>query len=159
MLIDTQNMFSDDQAITADAISSRVIDLLPQTIKGSTANVIRDIGAGTPLYLYVLVTTAFDGAADTSSLIVSLESDSTADLATSATVHLTLPEFEEAALVAGAFIAKGVPIPPGNYERYLGLRYNVGAEENFIAGKVQAWLSNARHDTRTYETGARTGVN
>ena len=157
MLFDRQNSFSNDQAITADALSSNVIDLGP--LGGATANTIRDIGSGKQLYLHALVTTSFDGAADTSSLIVTLESDSVATIDDSATTHLTLPEMEEAALIAGAWIAKGVPIPAGAYERYIALRYNVGAEENFTAGKVTAWISDNRYDDRTYESGWTTGVN
>lgn len=159
MLIDTQNLFSDDQAITADAISANVIDLLPGGILGQTANTLRDIGAGKPLYLHVLVTTTFDSAADSTSLITSLESDDNTSLS-SATQHWVSSDIEQATLVAGYWIAKGIPIPPGDYQRYLGLRFNVGAEENFTAGKIQAWLSENRQDEgRAYQSGFTTGVN
>lgn len=165
MLIDKQSMFSDDQAITADTISTYVIDLLAASgavnagsTGGPSANTIRDIGAGEPLYLYILVTTTFDSAADSTSLICSLESDDNTSLS-SATVHWTGADIEQATLVAGYWICQGMAIPPGAYQKYLGVRYNVGAEENFTAGKVQAWLSNKRHDTRTYESGSTTGIN
>lgn len=164
-LIDKLNVMSDDQAITADAISTNVIDILAvagavnaSSTGGPGTNLIKDIGAGRPLYLHILVTTTFDGAADTSSLICTLESDDNTSLST-ATVHMTLQEDEEATLVAGYWIAKGVPLPPGSYQRYVGIRYNVGAEENFTAGKVQAWISDKRHDTTQYKGGWTTGVN
>lgn len=165
MLIDKLNTFSWETAVTADAISD-VIDLLVASgavgagaTGGPSANTIRDIGAGEPLYLHVLVTTTFDSSGDTTSLITTLESDSAAGLDSSATVHWTSGDIEQATLVAGYWIAKGVPIPSGAYERYLGLRYNVGAEENFTAGKISAWISTNRYNDRTYEGGWTTGVN
>lgn len=157
MMLDSYNQLSSAQAITADAISENVIDLGP--LGGATANTIRDIGAGQPLYLHVVVSTTFDSAADSTSLIVTLESDSVVGLDDSATTHATYAEVEEATLVAGYWIVMGEPIPPGAYEQYVGLRYNVGAEENFTAGAVNAWLSNSRYDTRTYQSGVTTGVN
>ena len=157
MIIDRQLQFSDAQAVTADAISERVIDLGP--LGGATANTIRDIGAGKPLYLHILVTTTMDSSGEGATLDVTLESDSTADLATSATVHWTSTLLiAEATLVAGYWIAKGVAIPPGSYERYLGLRYNRGTED-FTSGNITAWLSENRYDSTTYEGGWTTGIN
>lgn len=159
MLIDTLELFSDDQVITVDAISTNVIDLLPGPILGATANVQRDIGAGQPLYLFVLVTTAMDSAGEAATLQVTLESDSTANLATSATVHWDSGTILEATMdPAGYWIAKGIPLPPGNYERYLGIRYN-NATEAFTTGKISAWISDSRFDTRTYRTGSVSGIN
>lgn len=164
MLIDKLNTFSWETAITVDAISD-VIDL--QVVSGAlnagstggpAANTIRDIGAGEPLYLHVVVTTAFT-TGDAGTLTVTLESDSTANLATSATVHLTAASAVAAAtMVAGYWLAKGIPIPPGAYERYLGLRYTTNTGD-FTGGKVSAWLSTNRYDDRTYESGWTTGVN
>jgi hypothetical protein len=156
MLMDLQNTFSNEQAVTADAISTNVIDLGP--LGGTpTANTIRDIGAGEPLYLHILVTTTLDSSGEAATLVATLESDSTADLATSATVHWTSATIAEASLAAGYWVAKGVAIPSGAYERYLGIRY-VSGTEDFTSGKVTAWLSNNRFDDRTYESGFSTGV-
>jgi hypothetical protein len=164
MLIDTLNTFSWETAITADAISD-VIDL--QVVSGSlnagdtggpSANTIRDIGAGEPLYLHILVTTALVSAGG-GTLTVALESDSAAALNASATVHMTVASAVAAAtMVAGYWIAKGVAIPSGAYERYLGLRYTTNTAD-FETGKVSAWLSTNRYDDRTYESGSTTGVN
>ena len=159
MLIDRQDSFDWEAALTADRISTDVKDLLAGAIKGLTANAIRDIGAGKTLYLHALVTTALAGSAGTSSLIATLESDDAADLAGSATVHLTSAEFEEDDLPAGTWIFKGVPLPPGEYQRYLGMRWEVGSEEDFTSGKVSAWISENRYDDRVYESGWSTGVN
>lgn len=164
MLIDKLNTFSWETALTATAISD-VIDLLPTsgalnagTTGGPGANVIRDIGAGKTLYLHILVTTTLDSSGEAATLDVTLESDSTANLATSATVHMTIAQIAEASLSAGTWICKGRPLPPGNYERYLGVRYTVGTE-NFTSGAVSAWISENRYDDRTYESGWTSGIN
>lgn len=157
MITDRQDSFSIDQALTVDAISHRVKDLGP--LSGSpTANLLRDIGAGKPLYLHVLVTTTLLASGGAATLTTSLESDSTADLATSATVHWTSAAIAKATLVAGYWIAKGIAIPADSYERYLGLRYNATTND-FTAGVVQAWLSENRYDDTFYRGGWSTGVN
>lgn len=165
MLIDTQNLFDWEHAVTVDRISTNVIDLLPNggalnagATGGPSANLIRDIGAGRPLYVHILVTTAF-GTGDAGVLTVTLESDDAADLAGSATVHDTYTALATAAsLTAGLWIAKGVAIPAGAYQRYLGIRY-LTTTGDFNAGKLSAWLAPTRFDDRTYESGWLTGVN
>lgn len=164
MLIDKLNQFSDAQAITVDAISANVIDLLPVAgalnagaTGGPTANAIRDIGAGQPLYLHILVTTTLLASGGAATLTTSLESDSTADLNTSATVHWTSAAIAKATLVAGYWIAKGIAIPADAYERYLGIRYNATTND-FTSGNISAWLSTNRYDDRTYQSGFLTGV-
>ncbi len=164
MLIDKLNTFSWETAVTVDAISD-VIDLLPNAgainagaTGGPNPNLIRDIGAGKPLYLHILVTETFDTAEEDGTLDVTLESDSASGLNSSATTHMTIPQVAEAALTAGTWIAKGLALPAGAYERYLGVRYNVGSHA-FTAGKVSAWLSNNRYDDRFYQGGWKTGVN
>lgn len=165
MLIDKENTFSWEQAVTADAISTNVIDLLPTSgaigageSGGPSANTIRDIGAGKTLYLHVLVTEDFT-TSGSATLTATLESDSAAGLDSSATVHETFASAVAAGtLVAGHWLAKGIAIPAGNYERYLGIRYTTNTAD-FTAGKVSAWLSDQRYDDRTYEGGWTTGVN
>lgn len=156
MLIDKKLEFADALALTATALASNVIDLGP--LGGATANTIRDIGAGKPLYLHVLVHTTLDSAAEGASVTATLESDDSEALDSTPTVHWSSGSVAEAALGAGAWIAKGVAIPPGAYQRYLGLRLTV-AGENFTSGKVSAWLSENRYDDRTYESGWSTGIN
>lgn len=165
MLISKKDLLSDAQAITADTISTYVRDVLSSggpvnagDTGGPTANTTVNLGAGTPLYLYALVSTTFDSAADTTSLITTLESDDNTSLS-SATEHWNSGDIEQATLVAGYWIAKGVPVPPGAYQRYVGLRFNVGAEGNFTAGAITAWLSPTPYSNDQYESGTLTGVN
>lgn len=143
MLIDTQNEFSDAQAVTATAISTNVIDL---TLGQSGLTTI-DIATGEPIYLTILTTTAA-AAVGAATVTFSLESDSTADLATSATVHWTSAAIGKATLVAGYTVVQ-MAIPRGNYERYLGVRYTV-ATGPLTAGAFDAFLSREPHNIVTY---------
>jgi hypothetical protein len=154
MIRDQQNMFSRSQAITADAISEHVIDLEPN----GGPNLTKNIGAGNPLYLHILVMTTLTDADGTPTLTVTLESDDNTTLS-SATVHATVATaVTEATLVAGYWIAQGYALPAGNYQRYLGLRYTTNTAD-FDGGTVSAWLSENRYDSTTYESAITTGIN
>lgn len=165
MLIDKLSTFSWAQAVTADAISENVIDLLPVSgaigagaTGGPSANTTKNLGGGQPLYLHILVHTTMTDADGTPTLTITLESDVAEALNSAAVVHHTISAVTEAAMVAGYWIAKGVPIPPGDYKRYLGLRYTTNVAD-FDGGKISAWLSSNRYDDRTYESGFTTGIN
>jgi hypothetical protein len=150
MILDAHLQFSSAQAITVDAISENVIDLGPLT-GGSGTNLIRDIGAGQQVGVLLHVTTSLVSSGSPT-LTVTLESDSTANLATSATVHLVLVNAAlEAALVAGTIFFGW--LPTGAYERYLGLRYTTGVAD-FDTGDVDAWLTiGDPANWRTYASG------
>ena len=131
MILDERTEFSDAQTVTSTAISD-VIDL------GATPT-LRSLGAGEPLYLVISVDEAVT-AVGSATVTFSLESDSTADLATSATVHAATAAIGKATLVAG-YTAAIFPLPViANYERYLGVRYTV-ATGPLTAGKFSAFLT------------------
>ena len=67
-----------------------------------------------------------------------LASDSTANLATSATVHFSTGAITGANITAGARLAT-VCLPHGAYERYVGVRFTVSA--SFTAFTVDAFLA------------------
>ena len=147
MYIDTNLEFSDAQALTATAISANVYDTLSVaagagstgiTGAGTTMANLTDLGQATDLYLVVIATSAAAGGDSAKTLTISLESDSTANLATSATVHFSTGAITGAAITAGARLAT-VKLPHGLYERYLGLRYTVSA--SFTAFNVDAFLT------------------
>lgn len=131
MILDMQSMFSGTvsaagvktgQAITNTAISENVMDL-----RGSASPTLVDEGlTGTPVWLVISCTVAAAGADAAKTLIVTLLSDSTANLATSPTTHYTSAAFTGAQLTAGAELVR-VKLPSGDYERYLGLNYTVSA--------------------------------
>jgi len=131
MLLDTLSAFNNATALTATAISD-VIDL-------GASPTLRDLGAGKPIYLFgnVDVTFTAGGAATLDSI---LDSDSTADLATSATTHITIPQRAVATLVAGLVLAKqALPIEE-TYERFLGMRNTVGTGP-MTAGALSFYLT------------------
>lgn len=147
MILDAENEFSDAQAVTSTAISSNVIDLGPVN-----HNTTRDIGTGEEVYLVVITQTAATDTSSDATLTVSLESDSTADLATSATVHYTTGALAFAAFSPAGTVLAMVRLPAGNYERYLGVRYTVasgpltaGNFDAFLTKDVQKYLSYANN--------------
>lgn len=130
MILDQLLYFSDNQQVLADAISN-VID------RGSNAPVLANYSPGFAgdLFLVVQTGTAFAGA---TSLEVRLVSDSTADLATSPTVHVSTGAIPVANLGANKVVAI-LPIPPADYERYIGLQYDITGTGT--AGTVRAFLT------------------
>lgn len=146
MILDALLEFSDAQAVTSTAISTNVIDLGPVT-----DNVLRNIGTGEPVYLIVSTnTTATDTSSD-ATLTVTLESDSTANLATSATVHYSTGAIAFAGYATAGTVVAAVQLPAGNYEQYLGVRYTVasgpltaGAFDAFLTKDAQLWRAYAK---------------
>lgn len=133
MILDELTEFCDaTSAVLAigNAIIGDVIDL-------GAAPTLQDIGNGGPLYLVIQVDTTFVGA--TSTTTFELSSDSTANLATSRTVHVSTGAITVATLIAGYTFAVALPIT-ATYERYLGLWETV-ATANVTAGKINAFLT------------------
>lgn len=146
MISDKELMFEDNVALTATRISTNVYDLGPlgtsvaRADSGITVeNTGYDLGAGEPLFIFIMVDQDDDFAsAGASTLTITLESDSTADLATSPTVHWTSEAIAKATLVKGYTIK--VPMPVGvQFEQYVGLRFTV-AVADFTAGKLTAGI-------------------
>ena len=143
MILDLQTKFSGStsaagvttgQAITATAISTNVLDLR----QGSTPATADEAISGPEQWLVVQITVAAAGGDAAKTLTITLESDSTADLATAAVVHLTTAALTGATLVAG-YVAIRQMLPSGSYKRYLGMRYTVSA--GFTAFNLVAFLT------------------
>jgi len=104
--------------------------------------VIRDIGAGHPLYFVVTVDTAITsgGAATVAFLLVSDSSDTIATDGT-ATKHIETDAIAKASLVAGYTMV--VPLPSVNpeYERHLAFQVKETAGQALTAGAVNAFLT------------------
>jgi len=141
MILDERNEFADAVSVAAaagTAVIGDVIDL-------GTAS--RDIGAGQPVYLIIQTDAEIITAGAAGTIKFQLASDSTANLATSATIHLdtgTLVTDDSAAndarLNAGGLIFSA-PLPQGAvYERYLGILAVIGTT-TVTAGSINAFLS------------------
>ncbi len=111
MIVDNQLVLASAQAVTAAAISENVYDR-----GGATRN---PFGGEA---LWVVMKQGATPLNPTTSLTVTIESDSTADLATSATVHFT-KTILVAGLVANAVHILGQINPGEVAERYIGGRF------------------------------------
>ena len=146
MYVDKQAEFSDSQAVTATAISTNVMDLISNS---SGLNALRDIGTGQDVYLVVMTTVAATDVSSDATLAVTLESDSTADLATSATVHFSTGALAFATFSPAGSVLAAVKLPKDAYERYLGVRYTVAAGP-LTAGNFDAFLTTDVDAFRAY---------
>jgi hypothetical protein len=115
-------LFSDKQAITADAASTNVVDLgATGTVYGAAAALVRDVGHGTRIPLTVNVTESFNNL---TSMAISVQVDDNASF-TSAKTVFTSPTYTLAQLAAGATYLLPDSIPSGTDERYVRLFYDV----------------------------------
>lgn len=154
MLLDSLSQLDSAHAYTATAISTNVIDLLPNAAPtGGQSNLTRDIGAGEELHLSILITTTVTTNVTT---VFTLESGSEVTLVTTPTVHWTGPSIAVATLVAGYWYAQGIIIPAGSYKRYLGIRMTPAT--SWGAGAASAWIHKGRWDTTVYAAGSVNSV-
>jgi len=133
MIFSAQQIFSDDQAITATAISTNVIDLgAPETPYDAKAALHQDIGKGAKVPILIQVTETFTNL---TSLTIAIETGSTASLGTVVISKAVLL----ADLVAGYQFPVDV-LPNEIDEQYLGVRYTVtGTAPD--AGKLTAGIT------------------
>ena len=141
-ILDRMTTFSDAQVVTTTAISTNVLD----TNNTGSPNATKDLGIGDGnqgVTVNVLVPVAFAGG---TSIQINLES-SAADTLTSPTVHWASPVIPLASLTQGAILAR-VPLPAGNYLRYMGLRYTVVGTMTG-GGAVDAFLTKSSGEVGT----------
>lgn len=132
MIFDNQTLLSDQQAITASAASTNIIDLGP-----IRSGAVRDIGKGKHIPLLVQVTQQF-AAAGAGTLTVTLEVDDNSAFG-SPKVVWTSPALALATLKPG-FVIIPEYIPRGTDEQFLRLNYTV-ATGPMTAGKVTAGVT------------------
>ena len=130
MILNVQEMWSDDQAITTTAASTNVIDLAA----------IRGVGTGVPVPIEVLVTVAF---ANGTSLQPILQTDNDEAFG-SALALITGAAIATATLARGYRFVEFDFIPLAQAERYLRFNYVVVGTMN--AGKITAGIV-AGHQT------------
>lgn len=134
MILDELTEFADASTLVgtaaATAVLGDVIDL------GSTS---RDIGNGEPIYLVIQIDTAVAATGGAANVTFKLVSDSTANLATSPTVHWASAAIAKGTLVAG-YLVTAVALPYGTYEQYLGVTFTPDTNDT-TAGKANAFLT------------------
>lgn len=135
MIIDKLTEFCATTAVNAAAGTALVGSQI------DTGSVVRDLGNGKPVYLILIVTTAFTSGGS-ATVAFKLASDASAAVATdgSATDHITTKAFPYTELTAGTKIVRALPAGIPAYERYLGLLC-VTATATTTAGSISAFLS------------------
>lgn len=133
MILDRQNMYSYNQAITASAVSTDVIDLGAEMWTGYA-------GTDREIAMEVVVTETFL-AAGAATLTMTFESSKTENFA-SVKQHYSSAVIPKADLVLGKRITMSMKIPP-DAQRYSRLNYIV-ATGPFTAGKLIAALTPSR---------------
>lgn len=136
MILDERTEFCDATSAILNIGNAIIGDVIDLKLSTTNPNTTVDL-EGSDMYLVIQVDTTFVGATSTTKF--ELASDSTADLATSKTVHFATAAIPVATLVAGYTVC-AVKLPSGSYERYLGLWETV-ATANVTAGKINAFLT------------------
>lgn len=119
-IFSAQQIFSEDQAITATAASTNILDLgVPATPILAGGALVRDIGKGMPLHILVQVTADFNTL---TSLTVDLEVDDNTGFSSSKIINTQ--SILLADLVAGKQTFMQF-VPNGADERYIRMNYTV----------------------------------
>jgi len=135
MILDLQNLFSDQQAIVDDALSDNIIDLgVPGTPVKATVALDQDVGAGNPIPLLIQVTEDFTLL---DSLTVQVVTDE--DVAFGSATILLEQTILLADLLAGKRYSMNI-VPLHAEERFLAINYIVNGA-NAGAGKIVAGIS------------------
>ena len=134
MILSAQQLFSDNQAVVATALSTNVIDTgVRGTAFGAKAAFTGDTGKGNPIPVLIQVTETFNTL---TSLTVALE---TGDVAGTLGNVLNTQSILLADLVAGKQTFMQF-LPNGVVGRYLGVRYTVVGDDPTV-GAVTAGIS------------------
>lgn len=121
MITDATTLFSDNQAITATAASTNVIDLgATGTPSGSSVALSRDIGKSAEIPLLLEVTEAFNNL---TSLAVAVQVAT--DAAFTTPVEVATRTYLLAELTLGKRLGFPAEFPEGTNLRYVRMRYTV----------------------------------
>lgn len=135
-------LFSEDQAVTADAASTNIVDLGAMgTVYGAAAALSRDLGRGEPIPLLIQVTEAFDNC---TSVKIGIEVDDNSGFSSAKEVA------SETVLLADLVVGKQCHLqflPKGIDERYLRVYYDVTGTAPTV-GKFTAGITMGNEDAR-----------
>ena len=155
MIMDERTEFCDATSVAAAAGTALVGDVI------DLGAVARDIGNGQPIYLVITTATEIITGGSAGTVKFQLVSDSTANLATSTTVHIDTGTFvtddsaaNSAQLNAGGVIFCGpLPLQGNVYEQYLGILC-ITATTTTTAGAINAFLTLDPRGWAAYAEGA-----
>ncbi len=149
MIMDKEAYFSDPQTVTTGTDTGLVSE---HTYDLGLAG--REIGAGKPLFVVVVVTTAFTSSGSDDDLAVNLITDSDVALGSPTVVQrlCVIPRISAAGTKVVGVIA---PKPGVALERYIGLQYLSVGDGALTAGAVKAFLCEAA-DVQNYYANAYT---
>ncbi len=140
MIMDASELFSDQQAITADAASTNILDLgATGTIYGAASALVRDIGPGSRIPLLVTVTETFNNL---TSMTIAIQTDDNSSFSSATTVWGPM-SYTLAQLAVGAKYLLPDIIPVGTNERYVRLYYDITGTAP-STGKITAGVVLAR---------------
>jgi len=132
MILDKNLTLSENQAVTATALSENVIKLPDAgTVYGESGALDRNLGPGTAIPVLIQVVEDF---ATLTSLTITLETSDNADMSSS-TVMASSVAIAAADLVAGYRPSFTRTFPDGVLKDYVAVRYTVGGS-NATAGKM-----------------------
>lgn len=141
MLMSEQQLFSEGQNLTSTGVSTNVIDLgTTDTVLGGPAALVRDIGKGKPIPIFVRLDVDAGGTSPTISVQVQIDDN---EGFASATVVAESETYTDS--LAGDDIYLPVYLPEGTNERYLRLNYVLGGtspDYTLTAGVVAHKSSN-----------------
>lgn len=143
MIYDHLLQFCEADSVAAAAGSSIVGDVVDTAHIGA----LRDLGNGKQLWLVIQVTTEIITGGVAGTIVFSLLSDSTANLATSPTTHLVSATFvtddananDDELNVGGRPMMVALPMG-ATYERYIGIQVTIGTT-TVTAGAIDAFLT------------------
>lgn len=146
MIMDRTLLFSDQQAITADAGSTNVVDLgAPGTVYGAAAALVRDIGIGTDIPIVVTVTQSFNNL---TSMQILVQTDDNAAFSSPTTIASSAT-FTLAQLATGAKYLTPTRIPVGTNERFVRLFYDITGTAP-TTGKITAGVTMGNQTNTIY---------
>ena len=148
MIMDKEVYFSDPQTVTTGTdsglVSEHTYDL------GLEA---RNVGIGhKPLYVVIIVTTAFTSSGSDDDLAVNLITDDAADLSSPVVVQ-RLAVIPRASAAGTKVVGVIAPLPGYALLRYLGLQYLSIGDGALTAGAVKAFLTESPDAFVAYASG------
>jgi hypothetical protein len=135
MILNKNLILAENQAVTATAISQNVIQWQETgIIYGDAAQIVRNLGSGTPIPLLMQVTETF---ATLTSLTITVETADNAALSSGAVVLASSGAIAAASLIAGYRPTFTRWVPDATMKDFFGLRFTVGGSDA-TAGKITA---------------------